>query len=478
MEDGFNITNEDVIINYIPSSNVINYSYTINDNSPVYVYDNSNTNLKLSESGTYNIVFNNVLDDNNIDYVTYKYVIDKKAPKFNVKDKTYIIKSGESFKMNVTAFDNYDGDLTNSISSNINDIDFKSSGIKKVEISVSDSAGNVSSDTLFVTVKKNNTSLLYLGWVIIIILFILLVDFFYKYIKSIKYEKRLTKFSIKFNSKSDSLFDSIYNSYQKFISKYSIYLNSFNLLKKSSKKYEKYNLDGMEFIMRKIVLGVIYVLAYVVLNTFMLKVTSIIEIFIPFLLGYVTLDIVYYFKYLKYRKQIKEDLLKSITLLNNAFKSGRSIEQAIETVSIEMEGPIAIEFKRIKEELDCGLDLDTVFKRFKDRIKLDEAAYLSASISVVNLTGGNIIKIFDSIEKTLYSKKKLNNELNALTSSSKFIMYVLIFVPILFVIFISLINKDYFTILFTHPLGYLLIGFELLIYIIYIIVVRKVMKIR
>ena len=34
--------------------------------------------------------------------------------------------------------------------------------------------------------------------------------------------------------------------------KYNVYLNNFSILKKSSKKYEKYNLDGMKFIMRKI----------------------------------------------------------------------------------------------------------------------------------------------------------------------------------------------------------------------------------
>lgn len=118
------------------------------------------------------------------------------------------------------------------------------------------------------------------------------------------------------------------------------------------------------------------------------------------------------------------------------------------------------------------------FKRFSERVKLSETVYLTSSLSVLNKTGGNIIKVFDSIEKNLFSRKKLQSELKALTSSSKLIMYVLIFVPIVFVVFISIINKGFFTPLFEEPLGILLICIMFIIYITYILVVKRVMKIR
>ena len=57
-------------------------------------------------------------------------------------------------------------------------------------------------------------------------------------------------------------------------------------------------------------------------------------------------------------------------------------------------------------------------------------------------------------------------------------MYVLIVVPIAFVLFISIINKDYFKVLFENPLGIVLIVIMIIIYITYIIVVKKVMKVR
>ena len=41
----------------------------------------------------------------------------------------------------------------------------------------------------------------------------------------------------------------------------------------------------------------------------------------------------------------------------------------------------------------------------------------------------------------MFNRRKLHNELKSLTSSSKLIMYVLIVVPIVFVIFISIIKN-------------------------------------
>jgi tight adherence protein B len=132
----------------------------------------------------------------------------------------------------------------------------------------------------------------------------------------------------------------------------------------------------------------------------------------------------------------------------------------------------------MSREISFGLELETVFERFSERIKLEEAVYLTSSLSILNKTGGNIIKVFDSIEKTLYNRKKLNLEMRSLTGSSRIIMYTLMIVPIAFVLFITLINPTYFNPLFTSPIGFIIMGIVLLLYITYIYVVKKIMTIR
>ena len=109
---------------------------------------------------------------------------------------------------------------------------------------------------------------------------------------------------------------------------------------------------------------------------------------------------------------------------------------------------------------------------------MEEVTYLTASLSIINKTGGNIIRVFNSIEKTLVNKKKLRLELNSLTSGSKIIVNVLFFVPLLFVLFVGIVSPDYFMPFITNPFGILMLILIILLYIIYIIVIKQIMKVR
>ena len=84
--------------------------------------------------------------------------------------------------------------------------------------------------------------------------------------------------------------------------------------------------------------------------------------------------------------------------------------QAIETVKNELEGPIALEFQKISLDISYGLSLDTVFNRFYNRVQVEDAKYIASSLTLLNKTGGNIVKVFSMIEKSFFDKKKLGNK--------------------------------------------------------------------
>ena len=125
-----------------------------------------------------------------------------------------------------------------------------------------------------------------------------------------------------------------------------------------------------------------------------------------------------------------------------------------------------------------GLSTDEVFERFAKRIEIPEVTYLTSTISILNQTGGNIVKVFTSIEKTLMNKKKLRLELRALTSSAKIVTYILMLLPILFAIAITLISPDYFLPFIESTIGWLCLAVILLVYLLYICIIKKIMKVR
>lgn len=208
------------------------------------------------------------------------------------------------------------------------------------------------------------------------------------------------------------------------------------------------------------------------------KFVTLLQLVISLIIGFYVLDIYLIINSKLTKKKIENDMLRAIIIMNNAFKSGKSTIQAVEIASKKLPKPICFEFKKIYEEMKYGLSIDTVFDRFSKRVAIEEAEYLSSSLTILNRTGGNIVAVFDSIEKTLFDKKKLKEELKNSTTVSKLVVKILLVVPIFFVLIIYLLNPDYFSPFFESTLGYLMLGFILLMFIVYAYLLGKIVKVE
>ena len=147
-------------------------------------------------------------------------------------------------------------------------------------------------------------------------------------------------------------------------------------------------------------------------------------------------------------------------------------------VSNELDGPISEEFKKMYIDLSFGLNMEVVFDRFTARIDTKEARYITTSLNVLNKTGGNIVQVFASVERNAFKRKKLEEELGALAASSKAIFKILVAIPVIIFVLSFMLNPAYFIVMFLDPMGWFLLLIMLLIYITYIIVIRRVMKVK
>lgn len=299
-------------------------------------------------------------------------------------------------------------------------------------------------------------------------------------------QKRLIKFSITTNDLDQkTIFEKLEDLYGSIIRKISKVLKRSKFLVKYSKKYNKYIFldsfylkEGIDLISNKIIFGIFFVAITVTIDILRLKTVTLFQIIASFLVGYLIINIYVFIKRKKEEKQIQNDLLKAVSIMNNAFKSGRSIMQAVDIVSTELDGAISNEFKKIYLDLSYGLDLNVVFKRFADRVKNDEIKYMSASLTILNKTGGNIVKVFNSIEKGFFDRQKLKDELDSSLALSNMVYKVLVCLPILMILIIYVLNPTYFNPLFTTIIGRIIIVISIIIYISYIIIVKKITNLK
>ena len=482
--------NIDLVIT--PDSNVTSYSYSIYKDEKIikdaHVQNNEASIVTLSETGKYEIVVYELIDGEQRETKSGIYNIDKDAPVIEADDLLVTLQQGATLDImgGVKAYDNQDGDLTAKLTTNADELDFTSLGLKKLVYSVSDEAGNTTTKTININVTRGTTSSLVAVQSIIIAILVLISLMILYFRKSINVEKRIAKFAIEpVYDKSESVFDKFLKAYYKVLRRVRNVISGFVTVKKYSRRYDKYvNIanrvykDGLDFVASKILMAFLFIFIAIFSKTIQYQLLKAYEISLPLLAGFFIPDIVYAYSYRRYCSTMENDLLQAIMIMNNAFKSGRSITQAIELVTLELDGPISEQFKKLYMEINLGLSIDDAFRRLQNRIPLEEVSYLTASITILNKTGGNIIKVFTSIEHTLFNKKKLKLELKSLTGSSRIISYMLFAVPILFAVFITLLDSTYFVPFFTTTLGIILLITMIIIYTLYIVFVIKIMKVK
>lgn len=332
---------------------------------------------------------------------------------------------------------------------------------------------------------SNNFSVeLFIIQVIIILLLLSITLLLFKIKKISNLNKRFSHFCLEpLKDDSISLVDRAKIMYGNIRQRLSVVLVKFGIFNDYSRKYQKYcskskiiKDEAMGYIADKVMVGFASILILVVASIFQYKAFSFIDGLTAFLIGFFVPDVYLYIKNKIRMKQVEKDMLKAIIIMNNAFKSGFSIIQAIYTVYHELDGAISDEFRKLYIDLTFGLNTEVAFERFNKRVDNKEAKYITTSLNVLNKTGGNIVQVFSSVERSAFTRKKLEEELKSLASSANAIFKILVFIPILLFMAIFLMNPIYFNPLFTTPIGLMILLLIVVIYVSYIIIIRKVVK--
>lgn len=322
--------------------------------------------------------------------------------------------------------------------------------------------------------------------ILIASIFLILVFVAIKTIISSKNERRVKNFAL--DSKDEgviSIADGFLLFCLRIIKWISKGLSKSQVFKDYAKKMEKYiiskddsSFSSMDYMSLKILVMIGIQFLYLISITIKYNSFNAMVFLLGSIISFFIVDVVILVLYKNRNKLIEEQLLQAVVMMNSAFKSGKNILQAIEIVKKEMPSPLKDEFEIIYKDLTYGLDLSTVFERFYKRVKLEEAKYITASLSLLSKTGGNIVTVFNMIEKSFYDRLKIKNELEAMTSSSRFLYRMLTFMPIIFVVVIVMMNPSYFNPLLTTSIGYIIDVIILVLYLLYLVMIKRIMRVE
>jgi len=141
--------------------------------------------------------------------------------------------------------------------------------------------------------------------------------------------------------------------------------------------------------------------------------------------------------------QFNKQLPDTITLIANALRAGSSFLQAIELVVREARPPISTEFARVIREVNLGLPFEQALENLVRRVRSEDLELMVTAISIQYTVGGNLAEILDSIAYTIRERVRIKGEIRTLTAQQRMSGYVVAFLPIALVGFLTIIAPSF-----------------------------------
>jgi tight adherence protein B len=180
----------------------------------------------------------------------------------------------------------------------------------------------------------------------------------------------------------------------------------------------------------------------------------------------------------KRRTKFDTQLGDTLQLLSGGLRAGHSILRAIDAAAAESQKPTSEEMRRVITETSLGRDLLAALNDTALRMKNEDFVWVSQAIQINREVGGNLAEVLDQVNETIRERGEIKGHIKALAAEGKFSAYILIAMPFGIVGMLLAISPNYMNPLFSHPLGWGMIGASFVMMTIGALWMRKIIDLK
>lgn len=144
---------------------------------------------------------------------------------------------------------------------------------------------------------------------------------------------------------------------------------------------------------------------------------------------------------------------EAVDLIVRALRAGLPVQEAIGTVSRDIKDPVGSVFRRVQQEVQLGVPIDTALWRVAKTVQTDEFNFLIVAMSIQRDTGGNLAETLANLGALLRARQQLRLKIRAFTSEARTTMLIMAGLPFLVGGGLFLISPDYIAPMFTTEAG-------------------------
>lgn len=178
------------------------------------------------------------------------------------------------------------------------------------------------------------------------------------------------------------------------------------------------------------------------------------------------------------RKLIEAQLVDALSLISNALRSGYSFLQALDVAARELPEPIAGELEQVLRETRVNISVDAALANMVERTGSQDLDMAVTAIAIQRQVGGNLGEVLANISETIRERLRVRGEIRALTAQGRISAWIVGLLPVVLTVVIYLLNREYISVLFVHPVGRFALILAVLMELIGVALIRRIIQIE
>lgn len=168
----------------------------------------------------------------------------------------------------------------------------------------------------------------------------------------------------------------------------------------------------------------------------------------------------------------------ALEFIARSMRAGHAFSVSLEMLHRECEQPLAGEFRRVFEEQNLGMPLDTALTRLASRIQMVDVQFFVSAVILQRKTGGNLTEILDTLAEVIRERYKLKGKVKAISAHGRMTAQALSAIPVIVGAMMFVVNKEYSIFFFHTQTGAEMLVGSAVLQIVAYLVIRKIVNIE
>lgn len=177
-------------------------------------------------------------------------------------------------------------------------------------------------------------------------------------------------------------------------------------------------------------------------------------------------------------KIIEQQLPETIDLMSRALKAGHAFPGALQMASTEGTEPSASEFRLVFDEVNFDVPMQQALTNLAARVPITDLRYFVIAVLIQRESGGNLAELLDKISSLIRARLTLLGRVRVLSAEGRLSAWILSCLPFAMALLLNTINPGFMSILWTDPVGPVIIAIALGMMVTGIFAMSRIIKIR